>query len=202
MFGVTEFAARLPSALFDVGTVGLVFLLGRRLFGTLVGLIAACLVAFSPFHIIYAQEARMYAALVFFATLSILTLVGYLERNSLTSRLSYVAATTLLLYTHYYALFVVAAENFFVLYLLFRYRDGLGKRLTDWILIQVAVLALFGPWIPTLLSRTMKVQEGYWLEPPSLKTLGNALELVAGNRTAMVLGLILLAGIWRTTPSV
>ena len=202
MFGVTEFAARLPSAMFDIATVGVAFLLGRLIFSTPAGLITAWLIAFSSFHIAYAQEARMYTAFAFFATLSIFTFVRYLERQSAWTRLGYIIATALLLYTHPYAVFVVAAENFFALYLLLRYHHGLWRRLIDWIFMQVLVLALFAPWLPTLIDRTRKVQEGFWISTPSLEVFWEALRAIAGGQLPLILGLIAFVGIaWRFTRS-
>src|SRR5436309_1244284 len=41
LFGITEFAARLPSALSGVGLVAIVYLLGQRMYSTTVGVLAA-----------------------------------------------------------------------------------------------------------------------------------------------------------------
>jgi uncharacterized membrane protein len=59
-FGDSETSVRLPSALISLINVALIYILGRRLFSDQVGLLAAALLAFSPLHIWYAQEARMY----------------------------------------------------------------------------------------------------------------------------------------------
>ena len=58
LLGVTETAARLPSLLATALTVGLTFWLGRKLYGDdRVGLLAAWLVALSPFTILFAPTA-------------------------------------------------------------------------------------------------------------------------------------------------
>jgi 4-amino-4-deoxy-L-arabinose transferase-like glycosyltransferase len=51
VFGPTDFAVRLPAALAGVALVGALFLLGRELFSARVGLIAAALLAISPWHL-------------------------------------------------------------------------------------------------------------------------------------------------------
>jgi len=56
--------ARIPSAVFGVAAVGLVYLLARRLLGERPALAAAALLAVSPYHIYYSQEARHYALVV------------------------------------------------------------------------------------------------------------------------------------------
>lgn len=61
--GMNEFrhitaVSRLITALFDVGTVGMVFLLGRRVYGTAAGLLAAALLGLTVLHI---QLAHFFA---------------------------------------------------------------------------------------------------------------------------------------------
>lgn len=55
LFGVSEFAARLPSALSGVGLVAVVFLLGRRMYSTAVGGLAAVIVL-TGFQIVQASR--------------------------------------------------------------------------------------------------------------------------------------------------
>lgn len=57
LLGATETAARLPSLLSTALTVGLTFWLGRRLYNQGVGIVAAWLVALSPFTISFAPTA-------------------------------------------------------------------------------------------------------------------------------------------------
>ncbi len=52
--GVTETVARLPSLVATACTVGLTFALGRKLYGNGVGVVAAWLVALSPFTLLFA----------------------------------------------------------------------------------------------------------------------------------------------------
>lgn len=57
LLGQSETAARLPSLLATALTVGLTFLLGRRLFDAPTGAVAAWLVALSPFSLMFAPTA-------------------------------------------------------------------------------------------------------------------------------------------------
>ena len=57
LLGATETAARIPSLAATVFTVGLTFWLGRELYDHQVGLVAAWLVALSPFTILFAPTA-------------------------------------------------------------------------------------------------------------------------------------------------
>jgi hypothetical protein len=77
-FGDTPYYARLLSALFGTATIPIIYLTGKRLSGFVMGLAAAALLAFSPFNIYYAQEARMYTLLTFNAAVAMYALVRLL----------------------------------------------------------------------------------------------------------------------------
>lgn len=71
IFGVSEFAARLPSALFGVGCAVFVFLIGRRLSGEVGGMAAALAFLTVPFFARWAREGRLDSAVVFFMVLAL-----------------------------------------------------------------------------------------------------------------------------------
>lgn len=79
--GANEFdqiaaAGRIVTALFDVGTIGLVYLLGRRLYGDGVGLFAAALLTVNVMHIQLAHFYTVDPFLAFFATACLYFLVA------------------------------------------------------------------------------------------------------------------------------
>jgi hypothetical protein len=76
--GDTPYYVRLLSVLFGAGTIPIIYLIGKRMSGTVMGLAAAVLLAFSPFNIYYAQETRMYTCLTFNAAVAIYALVRLL----------------------------------------------------------------------------------------------------------------------------
>ncbi len=73
--GNNEFVLRLPAAMAGVLSIPLMYLVGQRLLGRWVGLVAALFMALSPFAVYYAQEARMYALVLLFALLSLYCLL-------------------------------------------------------------------------------------------------------------------------------
>ena len=77
IFGVTEFAARLPSVLFGTLTILLVYLMGSKWGNRRIGLIAAVLVTFSVWEIAWSRQARMYQQLQFFYILSLYLFYEY-----------------------------------------------------------------------------------------------------------------------------
>jgi hypothetical protein len=78
LHGDTPYYARLLSVLFGAGTIPIIYLIGKRLSGAVVGLAAAMFLALSPFNIYFAQETRMYTLLTFNAAVAIYALVRLL----------------------------------------------------------------------------------------------------------------------------
>ena len=76
--GDTPYYARLLSALFGAGTIPIIYLIGKRMSGAVMGLAAAVFLALSLFNIYYAQETRMYTFLTFNAAVAIYALVRLL----------------------------------------------------------------------------------------------------------------------------
>lgn len=189
VFGNSEAGARSLSALVGVGLVALTYLLGRRLFSPLTGLIAALLAAVSPYLIYYSQEARMYMLLTLLgAASSYLFYLAWVEvgsRSRQWAALGWVLATALALYTHYLAVTVVLAQNVVWAANL----PGVWRRRQDreakplawaagWVAAQAVVALLYLPWLRLTwaqLNRWPAVSEPFGL----LTLLRRALPLFA-----------------------
>jgi len=74
-FGTSPLAIRLPSAVIDVATILLIYLLGARLGLRTVGVLGSFLWATAGFPIYMAQEARMYSLVCFLGVLATILLV-------------------------------------------------------------------------------------------------------------------------------
>lgn len=149
-FGDSETAVRMPSALSGVAAIGLMYLLGARLFGVAVGLAAAAITALSPFALWHAQDARMYALLFL---LSVWIMLSFSRAIGETGRLwdwcSLTLATTLAVYTHQYVVLLSLSCG-----LLLLIRDGIRSPLLwRWTVTQVVAASLFLPWFILTLER-------------------------------------------------
>jgi len=69
-FGISEYAARVPSALMAVATMLLVWFLGRRMFGDSTGLRAGLVFAVSPLALVLAREVIFDMTLTFLVTVA------------------------------------------------------------------------------------------------------------------------------------
>ena len=76
LFGVTELAARLPSALAGVGTVVLTFQMGRLMFDSRTGFLASCLTASALNFAVLARAATPDSLLILCTTASLLSFVA------------------------------------------------------------------------------------------------------------------------------
>lgn len=80
---VGEWSARLVPALAGIATVPALYALVRRAFGAAVALLAALLLAISPWHIEWSQNARFYTLLLLFYTLAQFFFFDWVESGRL-----------------------------------------------------------------------------------------------------------------------
>lgn len=81
VFGVNEFAARLPSAVLAVGTTLVTFHLGRLLFNSRVAILAGLMMATCLMFGVAGRAATPDSCLIFFTTLSMLAFVWAVSRR-------------------------------------------------------------------------------------------------------------------------
>lgn len=159
--GESEAVVRGLSTLAGVLNIAVIAGLGAALFDQRTGWMAALLLAVSPLHVWYSQEARMYAWVALWTSLAVLMALWFLRHDRLEAGLGYVLVATAGLYTHYYGIFAIGLANLFFLYLWLRRRLTL-RQVGRWILAQLAVLLLFAPWLPTFLL-PITVGGGGWV---------------------------------------
>ena len=110
LLGDSEGLVRGLSVLFSIATVPIIYLLGARLFGRTAGLLAAWVLAINAYHVRYAQEARGYAMVVFFAVLATLLLVQNVQEPLSARWGAYTSACVLAVYAHFYGGLIVLAH--------------------------------------------------------------------------------------------
>jgi 4-amino-4-deoxy-L-arabinose transferase-like glycosyltransferase len=81
VLGPTELAARLPSLLFTLATLVLVWWFGRRILGPVGGVVAAAATGAAPLTLAFARTVIFDGALTFFVTLSIVAFYAAAERS-------------------------------------------------------------------------------------------------------------------------
>jgi 4-amino-4-deoxy-L-arabinose transferase-like glycosyltransferase len=81
--GVGDFGARALSAAIGVATVALTYAFGRRLYGSVAGLLAAGLLAVMPYHVVVTRQVLLDGLMCLGATLSLYCVYRYAESISL-----------------------------------------------------------------------------------------------------------------------
>jgi tetratricopeptide (TPR) repeat protein len=125
--GKIETMARLPSALFGLLSVWIVFLIGKRLWGKKEGLIAAFLTAVSTPIIFFSQEARGYTGLLFFSLVSLYFFERSLNENKARLWIFYALFTAIGLYAHFFLLVILPVHAAVVVLAWFGQRIGKNK---------------------------------------------------------------------------
>jgi mannosyltransferase len=81
VFGVTEWSARLASTLIAIISIPILFFFARKFIGSNVALILALLLAISPWHVFWSQNARFYTSLLLLYTLAGFAFFYAIERD-------------------------------------------------------------------------------------------------------------------------
>ncbi len=154
--GRSEWALRFFSAAWAWLVFPLAYVIGRRLTHRWRGgVVAMALLGVAPWLVYYAQEARMYTMLLALGlgwAYAVLTFRG--RKGDI---VGFVGLGLALLYTHYFALFLLLALALW--HLLFHPREGGRWRL--WLGLGGLMGIGYLPWLPFLLHR-FRVDASYW----------------------------------------
>jgi Dolichyl-phosphate-mannose-protein mannosyltransferase len=148
LFGNSDLAVRMPSIAAGVLLVPVVYALGRELYNRRTGVAAALLATVTPILVWYSQEARGYALETLFATLAVLGCVRALRYGRARDWALHAVAAALAVWTHWFAIFLVAATELVILSaVLERRRKHIEVRplLVGWGLSSVALLCQLAP---------------------------------------------------------
>lgn len=191
IFGDSEFSTRLLSVMFGVLAVFVMYKVGRLIFDQNVGILASLLLASSVFHVGFSQEVRSYSLMTFLTLFSMFCFVRLFDKGSIAISTAYILSSTLLLYTHVFGVFVLVAQNAYWLILYLLAKDQHEPSLKRWILLQVAMVILFAPWIGVLWAQVFKVQGGFWIPTPSLRSIAGSLKSYSGSAFLLPVFLVL-----------
>jgi mannosyltransferase len=106
VLGISAWSARVASVLIGLATIPTLYLIVKKLFDGQIALISALLLAISPWHLTWSQNARFYTAVMLFYFLAMIAIYLGVERN----RRLYIVLGLLFFY-------LAASERIFALFL-------------------------------------------------------------------------------------
>lgn len=208
-----EALARAISALFGAGGIPLIYALAKRLGGWRIGIAAAGLLTFNPFHIWYSQDAKMYTMLVFLSLASSVLYLDALKTGGIRQWAGYVVVTWVMLTVHSMAVLVLLAQLVGTWWVGIGDREaGTGEigpsRKVRWVRWGWAMLLIFAPlfpigWLRLAAVVTGTADVGGWYSATGLADIMSTIFVAfAVNRApapwetigAVVMGLLALLG--------
>jgi uncharacterized membrane protein len=152
-FGTGEVALRMFAVLVGVISIPVAYWAGATLYRRGIGLIAAGVLAFSPYHIWYSQEARMYSMLMLFGLLSLTCFVRALRTGTTSAWLAYFFATLGGLFTQYFFLLLLGGQVLYYFFVEILWREErlarTGERRSTWRkpLLLFRDVPTLAPWL-------------------------------------------------------
>ncbi len=152
IFGSSVAVTRSVSSLISLLVFPCIYWLCLELFHlSLVGWVAMALLAVSPFHVLYAQEARQYCLWGITILLSSATLLRAMRLNTKLSWGMYAATMVLSLYTFLFSGLVVIAHGIYVVAI-----EGfrISKKVVAYLLASCVGLVAFAPWLTVIMTHS------------------------------------------------
>lgn len=143
-FGDSDIVLRILPIPFGILAIIAIYFLGRMIFNSSSGLIAALFVALSPLQVWYSVEVRMYSLIMLLSLGSVYFFVKGFKRKRSIFWLFYIIFSLLGLYTHLAFSFLILAQNFYIFFLYFRNKEK--PNLRNWAFIQLIIFIGYLPW--------------------------------------------------------
>ncbi len=190
-FGTSDEAVRALSGVIGVVTVPLAWLAGRRLGGRTAGWAAMLLVATSPFAIRYDTETRMYSLVVLLTVLGFLALDRSLRQPRAGNLIAVGAVTGLLLYTHYWSLYLIGTVMVWLAWTAWRGTPSWRRGARASLVAGAVGCLTFLPWLSIFLFQSAHTGTP-WAMPANFAAMVSAVASFAGGSTSQGRALALI----------
>lgn len=148
-FGYSEAAIRFLSVIFSFFTGLVLYRTGRKFFNYLTAITAVLFFSFSNLQIYYAEEARGYAMVCFFCSLSIYFFLDFVKYKKRKALILLTIVNALVLYTHYVAGILFIGEAIAIVFAFY----NRFKFISKFILSQIISGVIFIPWFLKAFSK-------------------------------------------------
>lgn len=184
IFGYTAVVARLFSALMGLIGIFLSYKLGKEIKNQRTGLVAAAFLTLNYFHIFYSQEARVYSMYMAASVLSFLYLLKFLKRPTVGSAVKYGFTVLLLLLSHFFGFFALAAQLLCILCLSLLLKKTTFANYFG--LTSLSMLVAFIGYLPVIpIFLMLTKNKGTWIDAPDKFALFKLFREFNGNSTVL-----------------
>ena len=150
----------------SVATLPVAWVAGRRYGGRTVAWVTLALLASAPFAVYYATEGRMYSLVMFLTACGFVAVGRALERPRPGNLIAVAVVGAALLYSQYWALYLLGALGVWLLWQAWRGRPE-QRHNARWVVGALLVSALaFVPWVPIFLYQSAHTGTP-WSKPPN-----------------------------------
>jgi uncharacterized membrane protein len=157
-FGGTVFSVRFFSVLLGVVSIICAFLFASAVFDKKTGLFAALFLAFSPFAVFYAREARNYSLILALVLLNAYFLARFVREGKNILLAGFTLTAGLALYTHYFYIFIFL--GYLAYFMLFDFKQAMKNKF--YIAFFVSLFLLL-PWISAVLINGYNFRGTQWV---------------------------------------
>lgn len=174
VFGISEVSVRILPMLFSSFTVIFIYKTGVAFFDKKMALVSCLLFTFSTLQIWYAHDCRVYSLFLLLTTVSFFLFFKLLKEGRLSkwNVFLFLLVNDLLVYAHYFGVFVWFIEAIIVVLYYFKNRIVLKYFFT----VMLCATILYVPQLLLLFQRFNDAKNGTWLKPPvGIESLYNML---------------------------
>jgi uncharacterized membrane protein len=188
VFGISQFAVRLPFVICGIASLYLVYRIGKMWFNANAGLIAAAILCTLEYTILYSQIARPYAPGLFFSLLVVYFWTKLFFDKQPPTIITYAAfalSVIACMYTHYYASFFAAMVCATGVFFLNR------NNWKPYLLCGLGIVILYLPHLSITQQQLAQGAGGLggetgWLPPPEEGWFSDYMNYVFNNSTLLM----------------
>lgn len=182
LVGHSDMDVRALSGVFAVLTLPVMWWVVRRAFGRIEAMGSLAFLATSPFAVYFATETRMYSLVILLVALGIGAVMALLDKPTVPRALLMALLTSLLLYTHYWAFYLLAAVGAWLAILVLTARGDRRRGALYGLGAMALGSATYLPWLGSFLYQH-KHTGTPWAAGPSLASTFGWIGGFTGNQS-------------------
>ncbi|MDA7762421.1 glycosyltransferase family 39 protein [Crocinitomicaceae bacterium] len=199
VFGISPVSVRFPSLIFSLITIYFTYRTVVIISSFKTAVLSILFISFSNYYIYFTHEARAYSLFLMLTALSVYLIIKITENKALkmTDFISLGIVATLLIYSHYFGVFVIIFQSAFFIFI----NQGLRNVITKYVILCACVLLFYSPYLLEIYRRFIdSAQNGTWVKPT--ENLGNLHDIIFWftNKSRIVYGIIIslfYASLWK-----